>query len=67
MYRSKLFAGFRGVVYGVSEVADGNMSINWGDEATVNSNRRKFLGKLEIRLEDCVMGSLQRSKVDPIV
>lgn len=34
------------------------MSVRWGDKVIVNSNRRKFLGKLGLRLEDCVFMSL---------
>ena len=59
MLKSKLLAGFGEVVYGVSEVADGNMSVNWGDTVTVDCNRRKFLGKLGIKQEDCVIASLE--------
>ncbi len=46
------------VIIGVSTVADGNMSVNWGDEEIVSSNREQFLQKLGIKIEDCVKASL---------
>lgn len=48
----------QGVMIGVSTVEDGNMSVKWGDKVTVKGNRRQFLKKLGIKLEDCVLASL---------
>jgi len=48
----------KGVVLGVSRVADGNMSLNWGDRAEVLKNRQFFLERLGLKLENCVTMSL---------
>ena len=48
----------KGVVLGVSRVADGNMSLNWGEQVDVLKNRQRFLEKFGVRLEDCVTMSL---------
>lgn len=49
---------FKGVIWGISSVADGNMSVRWGREEEVLDNRRKFLDRIGIEYEDCVMASL---------
>src|SRR3989344_2462433 len=46
------------LIYATSRVEDGNMSLKWGEEVTVNSNRKKFLAKLGMKVEDCVLMSL---------
>lgn len=45
-------------VWGISTVADGNMSENWGKYDEVAENRIKFVNKLGINWEDVVVGSL---------
>jgi len=42
-----------------STVEDGNMSVDWSPEAEVIMNRRKFLEKNHLKLEDCVFMDLQ--------
>lgn len=42
---------------GVSTVEDGNMSVKWGEEKEVESNRDKFLKRLGIEFKDCVLAS----------
>ncbi|HJZ05509.1 hypothetical protein A2634_03430 [Candidatus Amesbacteria bacterium RIFCSPHIGHO2_01_FULL_48_32] len=46
------------LIYGASTVKDGNMSFRWGEEGIVNSNRKRFLGRLGLKIEDCVFTSL---------
>jgi len=46
------------ILIGVSTVADGNMSVKWGEKTVVEGNRMKFLDKLGIKYEDCVLASL---------
>ncbi|MEX2054420.1 MAG: polyphenol oxidase family protein [Candidatus Colwellbacteria bacterium] len=45
----------RDLLYAVSTIEDGNMSCNYGDETSVIDNRKRFLGKLGLDLNDCVM------------
>jgi YfiH family protein len=47
-----------GLIIGVSTVMDGNMSVKWGDEVKVIGNRKRFLKKLGLKYEDCVLASL---------
>ena len=49
------------LVYATSTAADGNMSLKWGESKEVVKNRKKFLGKIGVSLEDCVTLSLMRS------
>lgn len=47
------------VILAFSNKRDGNMSLRWGTSVEeVVENRRTFLGKHHLRLEDCVMPSL---------
>lgn len=46
------------LIVGVSTIKDGNMSVKWGDEKEVEGNRKKFLDKLGIKFEDCMLASL---------
>src|SRR3989344_9484294 len=47
-----------GLIVATSTVADGNMSLKWGEEREVVKNREKFLGGIRLKLEDCVAMSL---------
>jgi len=49
---------FAELVSGVSTTDEGNMAEKWGDKEEVNGNRRRFLDKLGINPEDCVIASL---------
>lgn len=50
--RSELLDRFPGLVYGISNVDDGNMSFVYGEETEVRNNRLNFFDKLGIRAED---------------
>lgn len=40
--------------HGFSDISEGNMSFRWGSEGEVTRNRRNFLRKMGIELENCV-------------
>jgi len=46
------------LVYITSTVEDGNMSLKWGEKSEVMQNRKRFLEKNGIKIEDCVFTSL---------
>ena len=46
-------------MHGVSTAEEGNMAEKWGNKEEVNRNRRRFLDKLNIKIGDCVMASLE--------
>ncbi len=46
------------LIWGVSNMQDGNMSENWGRFEEVEENRIKFVNKLGINWKDVVLGSL---------
>lgn len=46
------------LITAVSTVADGNMSLKWGERADVEKNRKKFLERNGLTLGDCVFTSL---------
>ncbi len=46
------------LIINTSTFADGNMSLNWGEKLEVEKNRKRFLGKSGIKIEDCVYASL---------
>jgi len=46
------------LVFGWSQVSDGNMSLKYGDPVTVKNNRERFFEKLGINSEDLVTLSL---------
>ena len=45
---------FKDLFYTVSSIDDGNLSFTWGEKETVLQNRKRFLLKHDIKLEDCV-------------
>lgn len=49
---------FKNLKLAFSAKADGNMSFVWGDKKEVLKNRKKFLKKNSVRLNDCVAMSL---------
>ena len=50
------------LIYVTSTVADGNMSLKWGEKSEVLQNRSRFLEKNGIKIEDCVFTSLVHDK-----
>ncbi len=46
------------VIFVSSTVSDGNMSLKWGGESEVRSNRERFVAKLDLKFEDFVVASL---------
>lgn len=46
------------LVFGFSTVADGNMSVKWGEEGEVIESRKRWLKGLKIDYTDCVFASL---------
>jgi len=47
-----------GLICEVSTIADGNMSLKWGEQEEVQRNRKKFLNKIGIKQADCVFTNL---------
>lgn len=47
-----------GLIYGISNVSDGNMSYLWGGGEEVLGNRVNFLDKFGLKIGDCVFTSL---------
>lgn len=50
-----------------SKVSDGNMSFEWGKEAEVLENRKKFLEQNNFKIEDCVFMDLEHGDEVAIV
>lgn len=65
MYQINRLKKFKQLVHGFSTTKDGNMSFLLGSKKDVQENRRKFLVKLGIRLEECV--ALKAQHKDKIV
>lgn len=42
------------LIYGISQIEDGNLSCTWGKAKEVEDNRAKFLRKLGLSIKDCV-------------
>lgn len=61
MYQMQTLKSEQGLVHGFSTLADGNMSFVFGSPEEVIINRKNFLGKLDIRLEQCVIMRAQHS------
>lgn len=50
-----------------SSIADGNMSVKWGEEKEIEENRKKFLAKHGLRREDvAVMDLLHDDKIEVV-
>lgn len=54
-------------ILATSAVLDGNMSFQWGEESEVNENRKNFLEKHTLKLEDCVFMDLEHGDEVAIV
>jgi YfiH family protein len=54
MYQLPSLLKFPSLVHGFSTVDEGNMSFKFGNKKQVINNRKKFLGKLDISIDDCV-------------
>ncbi len=54
MYQLDKLKKVPGLVHSFSDIKDGNMSFDWGERKNVLSNRKAFLNKLGIKLEDSI-------------
>lgn len=50
----KIFENCNNLVYGISNISDGNMAFRFGNKEEVIENREKFLDRLGIPLDKCV-------------
>jgi len=55
MYQLDKFKNIPGLIHGFSDVNDGNMSFDWGDENSVIEKRARFLSHLGISVDNCVI------------
>lgn len=55
------------LIHGFSEIRHGNMSFVWGEAAPTIENRRKFLAKLGIDINDCVQMGFSEGGKDKIL
>lgn len=55
MHQLEKLKNIPGLVHGFSEIKDGNMSFDWGDENSVIKNRIVFLSGAGIDPKDCVI------------